>query len=180
MQFPDNNRSAYAKVSGEEMSPVKRYATMAILASAAAALQIVESPLPRLLPWLKPGLANSLALFAILRISVSAGIMVSIIRTFIAGIFLGTIFSPIHIISMAGALTSSISMSIVKWLFPNAGLSTLSVTGALLSNWAQLMAVQLMFAGDMPFWFHMAVMIWVAIPSGLIVAKVTSELLRRT
>jgi uncharacterized membrane protein len=71
-------------------------------------------------------------------------------------------------------------MSIVRRLLPEAGLATLSVTGALASNWAQLIVVELMFAGSMSYWFHLAVMIWVAIPSGLIVARVTSELLRRT
>ncbi|MDN5279690.1 MAG: hypothetical protein PWR01_3655 [Clostridiales bacterium] len=179
MRFQDN-KSGYALLDKQSMTPVRKYATMAILASAAAALQIIESPLPRLLPWLKPGLANAMALFAILRISISAGLGVSVIRTFIAGAFLGTLFSPVHIISLAGALTSTLSMSIVRRLLPEAGLATLSVTGALASNWAQLIVVELMFAGSMSYWFHLAVMIWVAIPSGLIVARVTSELLRRT
>ena len=161
-------------------TPVQKIATIAILAATAAALQVVESPLPRLLPWLKPGLANAMTLFALLRFSVKAGFGVALIRTFLAGTVMGTLFSPVYLISLAGALTSAITMSIIKKLLPDSGLSTLSIAGALASNWAQLFAVEMMFAGSMSIWFHLAVMIWVAVPSGLIVARVTSELLRRT
>lgn len=175
MQSPDKEVQPLT-----QLSPVRKIATLAILASAATALQIVESPLPRLLPWLKPGLANAMTLFAILRLSTGAGIGVAMVRTFLAGTVMGTLFSPLYLISLAGALTSAITMSIVKWLLPESGLSTLSVSGALASNGAQLLAVQLMFAGNISIWFHLAVMIWVAVPSGLIVARVTAELLRRT
>jgi heptaprenyl diphosphate synthase len=162
------------------MSQVQKFSMLAILVSAAAALQIVESPLPRVLPWLKPGLANVLTLYAILRISAKAGFSVAIIRTFVAGIFLGTIFSPVYIISLAGSLSSALIMSITRKLLPETGLSTISVAGAMASNMAQLATVQIMFASQMSLWFHLAIMVWVAIPSGLIVAKATSELLRRT
>ncbi|GAB4276741.1 MAG: hypothetical protein Kow0029_18990 [Candidatus Rifleibacteriota bacterium] len=162
------------------MTPVQKYATIAILASTAAALQILESPLPRILPWLKPGLANALTLYAIIRLSPLSGLLVAFVRTFIAALFLGTVFSPIHIISLAGALNSGLCMSILRKLIPDTGLSTLSIVGALASNSAQLLAVKYLFAGELSLWFHLAVMIWVAIPAGLIVSKVTSELLRRT
>ncbi|MFZ5949549.1 MAG: Gx transporter family protein [Candidatus Rifleibacteriota bacterium] len=162
------------------MSRTRKIAMVAILAASAAALQIIESPLPRLLPWLKPGLANAMTLFALLRISVSAGFGVAMVRTFLAGIVMGSLFSPVYLISLAGALSSAVCMSIIRKLAPESGLATLSIAGALASNWAQLMTVQLMFAQEMAIWFHLAIMIWIAIPSGLIVAGVTAELLRRT
>lgn len=179
MQLPDK-QTGYLAQHRQPASPVQKITTIAVLAAAATALQIIESPLPRLLPWLKPGLANAMTLFALLRFSTWAGVGVALTRTFLAGTVMGTLFSPIYLISLAGALTSALSMSILKKLLPESGLSTLSVSGALASNWAQLIAVQLMFAGSMSIWFHLAVMIWVAVPSGLIVAKVTAELLRRT
>jgi hypothetical protein len=40
--------------------------------------------------------------------------------------------------------------------------------------------VQILFAGNMPLWFHFAAIVPVAVPAGLIVARVTQELLRRT
>lgn len=157
-----------------------RYTLLAVLVASAAALQIIESPLPRFLPWLKPGLANAMSLFAIIRISLSAGILVALMRTAVAAMFLGSFLSPVHLISFAGAAAAALIMAGMRKLLPDAGLGVVSVGGALANNSAQLAIVQLMFAGSMSFWFHIALMVWVAVPSGLIVAKVTIELLRRT
>lgn len=157
-----------------------RLALTAVLVASAAALQVVESPLPRFLPWLKPGLANAMTLYALLRLSASAAMSVAVLRTAIAALFMGSLLSPVHLMSFAGATSAAASMTILRRLFPAAGLATLSVAGALVNNFAQLAVVQFMFASNMSIWLHLALMIWVALPSGLIVAKVTQELLRRT
>ena len=56
--------------------------------SCATALQLLESPLPRLFPWLKIGLANILTLYAIVRINKTTGIAVAALRTCLAALFL--------------------------------------------------------------------------------------------
>ena len=152
----------------------------AILIASAAALQVIESPLPRFLPWLKPGLANAMTLYALLRLSASAAMTVAVFRTAVAAVFMGSLLSPLHLISFAGATSAALSMSVLRRIFPAAGLATLSVFGALVNNSAQLAVVQFMFASNMSIGLHLALMIWVALPSGLIVARVTQELLRRT
>jgi uncharacterized membrane protein len=157
-----------------------KIATTAILLAAASAIQIIESPLPRILPWLKPGLANSLVLYAMLRVSPMSGFFIAFFRSFLSGIFLGTLFSPIHLIAFSGSFFSAIIMFLLVRYLSGAGLSSISISGAIASNLAQLMAVQFLFAGNLSFWFHISIMIWISIPSGIIVAKVTQELLRRT
>lgn len=157
-----------------------RYTTIAVLTASAAALQIIESPLPRFLPWLKPGLANALTLFAIVRFSPRAGLLVALLRTAVAAVFLGSFLSPVHLISLAGATAAALLMAAIFRFRPESGLGIVSIVGALASNSAQLATVQLLFAGSLPLWLHLATIVPVAIPSGLIVAKVTQELLRRT
>lgn len=152
----------------------------AVLVASAAALQVIESPLPRFLPWLKPGLANAMTLYALLRLSASAAMSVAVLRTAVSALFLGSLLSPVHLMSFAGATGAAFSMIVLRWLFPAIGLATLSVFGALVNNFAQLAVVEIMFASNMSLWLHLALMIWVALPSGLIVARVTQELLRRT
>lgn len=157
-----------------------KYTTIAVLIASAAALQIIESPLPRLLPWLKPGLANSLSLYAIIRISTRAGMLIAVLRTAVAAMFLGSFLSPVHLISLAGATAAAALMAAIYKIRPDSGLGIVSIAGALASNSAQLAAVQLLFAGSLPLWLHLVAIVPVAVPSGLIVAKVTQELLRRT
>jgi heptaprenyl diphosphate synthase len=163
-----------------DTSRTARLALVSVLIAAAAALQIIESPLPRFLPWLKPGIANALTLYALVRLSVRAGFLIAILRTAIAAIFLGSFLSPVHLISLAGATGAAAAMAIFRTLLPRSGLAIVSVAGAIASNSAQLWLVQMMFAGNIALWFHVAIMIWIAVPSGLIVAKITQELLRRT
>ena len=156
------------------------YTLIAMLIAAASALQIIESPLPRFLPWLKPGLANALTLYAIVRISKRAGMLVAVLRTAVAAMFLGSFLSPVHLISLAGATAAALLMAMIYRVRPNTGLGIVSIAGAMANNSAQLAVVQLLFAGSLPLWFHFATIVPVAVPAGLIVARVTQELLRRT
>lgn len=159
---------------------VKYLTQLAVLTATASAIQMLEAPLPRILPWLKPGLSNSIVLYSIIKISPAFGVTVVVLRTIITSIFLGSLFSPVSIISLCGGISSSFVMILAIKLLPNCGLSTISIIGAITNNIAQLLTVQFLFAGNISFWLYLALMIWVSIPSGLIVAKVTYELLRRT
>lgn len=173
-------KQAAINLANNQVGPIGQITLTAVLVASAAALQIVESPLPRFLPWLKPGLANAMTLFALLRLSASAAMTVAVFRTAVAAIFMGSLLSPVHLMSFAGATSAALSMTILRKIFPAAGLATLSVFGALVNNFAQLAVVQFMFASNLSIGLHLALMIWVALPSGLIVARVTQELLRRT
>ena len=114
------------------------YTRLAILTASAAALQLIETPIPRVLPWLKIGLANIITLYAILKFSSKAALTIAFFRTFIAAIFLGSFLSPIHFISLSGALSATIVMSIFLKLRKNSGLAIVSITGAIVNNASQL------------------------------------------
>mgnify|MGYP003430729104 FL=1 len=153
---------------------------VAILSACAFGLQLLESPLPRVLPWLKIGLANIVTLYSIIRINKTAGIIIAAIRTCLAALFLGSFLSPIHIISFSGAIMAAIVMCIIYHYLPKTSICIISIFGAIASNISQLLAVQMLFASNLTLWLHTALIIWVGIPAGLIVGKITSELLRRT
>ncbi len=159
---------------------IRQITLIAILVACAAALQMLESPLPRLLPWLKIGLANVITLYAIIRINGITGIFIATLRTCLAAIIFGSFLSPIHIISFSGAVSAAITMALINRFIPNSSLCIISVFGAISSNIAQLIAVQLLFASNLTFWFHLALIILIGIPAGLVVGKITYELLKRT
>ena len=160
---------------------LRSWTLLAVLSASAAALQIIESPLPRLLPWLKPGLANCLTLYALVRCSAGFGFGIVGFRTVLSGMALGILFSPANLLSFAGGLAGAV----VMWVALKLGSGRLSVygisiLGALANNLAQLLTVQWMFASGFPLWFHLSVMLWVSIPSGIMVGHISRELLRRT
>lgn len=174
MDIKPNNTS-----SNVNKSRLRNITYCGILIACAAALQMLESPLPRFLPWLKLGLANVITLYAIIRFSCGMGFIISIFRTCLAAIILGSFLSPIHQLSFVGAISSAIVMIFIYKFFPKASISVISIFGAITSNIAQLLLVQLLFASNIAFWFYLALIIWIGIPSGIIVGKIADELLRR-
>ena len=164
----------------ESKNRVRQITLIAILTACAAALQMLESPLPRILPWLKIGLANVVTLYAIIRINKLSGIFIAALRTCLAALFFGSFLSPVHIISFSGAVMAAVVMALIYHYLPKSSICIISIFGAIASNISQLLAVQMLFASNLTLWLHMALIIWVGIPAGLIVGKITCELLRRT
>ncbi len=164
----------------EKRKRIHELTLTAILIAAATGLQMLEAPLPRILPWLKLGLANIITLFAIIRLGGVKGIAIAALRTCLAAFILGSFLSPIHMLSFAGAVSAAIVMYMISNFLPKTSICIISIFGAITSNIAQLGVVQSMFASNMPLWFHLALIIWIGIPSGMIVGKITYELLRRT
>ncbi len=166
---------------GEARLGLRGFVLMGILAATATALQVLEAPLPRFLPWLKPGLSNALVLFGMIRFSASFGLGIVLLRTFLSGLFLGILFSPPCLLSLAGGLASVAVMgAALKLPGKPFGLGGISVLGALANNSAQLGTVGFFVAGSFPLWFHAVMMLWISLPSGIIVARITMELVRRT
>ncbi len=164
----------------ESKNRIRQITLIAILTACAAALQMLESPLPRILPWLKIGLANVVTLYAIIRINKLSGIFIAALRTCLAALFFGSFFSPVHVISFSGAVMAAVVMALIYHYLPKSSICIISIFGAIASNISQLLAVQLLFASNLTLWLHMALIIWGGIPAGLIVGKITCELLRRT
>ena len=161
-------------------SRIRQITLVAILTACAAGLQMIESQLPRIFPWLKLGLANVITLYAIIRLNIHSGIFIAFLRTCLAAVILGSFLSPVHIISFSGAIMAAIIMSLIYHFLPKTSICIISIFGAITSNIFQLLAVQILFASNLTFWLHFAMIIWVGIPAGLIVGKITYELLRRT
>jgi len=160
---------------------IGHWTLLGVLAAVATAIQIIESPLPRFLPWLKPGLSNAVVLFGIMRVSPTFGFKIVLLRTFLTGFALGILFSPANLLSLVGGIASALTMALAfKWGSSLFSVYGISVLGALANNFAQLASVGTMFGGGIPLWLNVSIMMWIAIPSGLIVAGITNELLRRT
>lgn len=167
-------------MAAEQKKRIREITLTAILIASATGLQMLEAPLPRILPWLKLGLANVVTLYAIIRLGAIKGIVIAALRTCLAAFILGAFLSPVHMLSFAGAVSAAIIMFLVYRFLPKTSICIISILGAITSNIAQLMVVQFLFASNMPLWFHIALIIWIGIPSGMIVGKITYELLRRT
>lgn len=114
--------------------------------AAAAAIQSVEALVPSPFPGIKPGLANGFTLAVMEGLGPVAAFRVAMGRVVAAGMFLGTLFTPTFLMSLAGALCA-FPLAVAGWWMGRrwrwgpglAGVSVLSalghVTGQLLVAW---------------------------------------------
>lgn len=106
----------------------------------------LESLLPRPLPWLRLGLSNALVLAVLLSYGVRLGLSVSIIRTLLGSLILGSFLSPGFAISMSASVTSCIAMGVARAAGRKVlGTVSISIIGALAHNLAQLVVAYLLF-----------------------------------
>ena len=128
----------------------------------AVALNTLELFIPRipLLPWLKPGLANSITILWIIRFGMTDALLYTLLRIWISSFYFG--FS---LITMALALSGGISATMVTgmlWrLFGRRGLLGtlgLGVAGAAAHNAGQLIAVYYLLTRNSVIWFQLPFM----------------------
>lgn len=134
----------------------------------AIGLHVFEAALPSLGPWFKPGLANLVTLLALLWLGPKAALLLAIGRVVAGSFFIGTLFTPTFMISMAGALASALIMISAWRTIPGITLVGVSLLGALAHMIAQFMTVELLFIQQSVIYF--------ALPPLLLLSTITGWL----
>lgn len=111
----------------------------------AIGLHVFEAALPSLGPWFKPGLANLVTLIALVLLGPRAALTLAIGRVVVGSFFIGTLFTPTFVISMAGGLAAAVMM-IAAWRYiPGISLVGVSLLGALVHMLAQFVTVESLY-----------------------------------
>lgn len=113
------------------------------LALAATVTGVLESFLPRPMPFIKPGLANAVTVLAVLSGGMFDGLRVNLLRSVAVALATGSMATPSFILSLAGAASSAVAMGAARPLVPG----FLSVTGLSVLGSSASMAAQLAVAG---------------------------------
>jgi heptaprenyl diphosphate synthase len=110
-----------------------------LLTLAATGIGLLETLLPRPLPFVKPGLANVVTVFAILSCGRGMGIRVNLYRSILVALASGTLATPSFLLSLGGGLASAAAMGALAFLVPSIlSVTGLSIAGSLASMGAQL------------------------------------------
>lgn len=121
----------------------KRIALRGILIALALILSYIESfiPISSALPGVKIGLANIVTIYALEVLGFREALVISLLRILLTAILFGN--PAVMIYSLSGALCSLITMSLIA-RFPAAGITGISVTGAIMHNAGQCLAAALL------------------------------------
>jgi len=150
MQSPDNTR----RTSGQ-------YKAIWILL--AVAISAAESFFPRipLFPWLKPGLANCVTLIWIIEFGAVDALLFFFIRSWIVGFYFGFSFLTI-MVSLSGGVIATIAMGICWNVAGKRGVLGaigISIIGALMHNFGQLVAVYFLMVNNIHLFYQVPVML---------------------
>ncbi len=127
----------------------KRIFFIAFLGAMAISFSIIESMVPKPLPWMRIGLANAITLFSFTVLRPREVLPVVLSRVVASSILLGTLFSVSFFLSLSGALSSFIIMYLLYTYMRRVfSLVGISVAGAVTSNAAQLTMLNLLFINN--------------------------------
>jgi len=119
---------------------------IAVLSAYALALHGFEALIPSPIPWLRLGLANIIALTALVLFGFRTAMMITLIRVMLGSLFSGTFLGPSFILSLGGGIAGMCAMGVIQRIGTKVfGPVGLSLIGALFHNTAQLFLAYLLF-----------------------------------
>ncbi len=123
------------------MNNKRREMYLTALVLVALYLSLAENFIPKPFPWMKIGLSNIAVLIALEKFDSKFALELVLLRIFIQGLMLGTLFTPGFIISLtAGSLTTIFMIGLYKFR-NHLSLIAISSMSAFLHNLFQLIVV---------------------------------------
>jgi uncharacterized membrane protein len=105
-------------------------------------LFVLDSSIPKPVPWIKLGLANIVTLALLVCVGWRVALAVHLMRIVVGAIFRGGLFSPFFILSFSGGVISFLVMAqAARWIMPALGFIGVSILGALAHNFTQLLVI---------------------------------------
>ncbi len=151
---------------------------MAVLIGIASILHAVEGLVPPLpVPGAKLGLANTATLIGLRILGFWAALGISLFRSFIGGLFGGSLFGPAFYMSFAGAISSALVMGFVSKL-KNIGKNNIfvSVIGAIAHSLAQItVASQLL--RHVGIWYYLPLVLGLSTLTGVFIGLVCEKVI---
>jgi heptaprenyl diphosphate synthase len=134
----------------------------------AVGIHVLESALPGLGPWFKPGLANIVTLVALVMLGPKEALMLAVSRVVVAALFIGTLFTPTFIMSLGGAVAAALVMLAAWRSLPGISLIGISLLGAVAHMLVQFVIVEGLFIQQQALFY--------LLPPFLLVAAITGWL----
>jgi heptaprenyl diphosphate synthase len=153
---------------------------IAKLAAFAIALHMVEALIPSPLPGVKPGIANIVTLFVLLRYDFATAAWVSILRVFASSLLLGQFLSPTFALSLSGAVLSLAILGLAVHLPKrHFGAVTLSILAAFAHIAGQLLIVRLWLIPHASVSYLIPIFALAALVFGLMNGLITAQLISK-
>jgi len=149
-------------------------------AALAISIHLLESALPSPIPGIKPGLANLVTLYVLIRHGWRLAVNVSLLRVLAGSLLLGSFLSPTFSLSLAGAI-ASLTVLGVAWHIPGKpfGPVGLSILAALAHMTAQIVTAYLLFIPHTALFTLLPLLLTSALISGTLGGILVNRIIKR-
>lgn len=149
MQSPGKTAAAGTQSPEEVRARIERLSLIAAATVFELVLFVLDSAIPKPIPWIKIGLANIVTLALLVGAGWRVAAAVHFLRIMIGAVFRGGLFTPFFLLSFGGGAVSFIVMALaVRWAMPVMGFIGVSFLGALAHNTVQLLLVSAALASS--------------------------------
>jgi heptaprenyl diphosphate synthase len=151
---------------------------LALLVTIGLIIFMIESIIPRPLPWFKPGLANIATLVALYLFGLPEALIVSIIRVFLSALLTGSLFNPAFVLSFGGSIFAALCMgATIAFASRYFSIVGVSIIGAVVHNLVQIILVAWLILQHSGMLYLLPLLVLTAIPTGIFVALISHTLL---
>ena len=152
---------------------------LAFFTAFAITIYIVESFIPRPLPFMKFGLSNIVILILLISWNFKSALIVAVAKIFIGGFFSGTFLSPTTLLSFSGSIVSLIIMFLFLKVNINFSVIGISIIGAVTHNISQLTVVRFVLIKENTIFYLTPLLILMGIVTGVITGYIAKLFLDR-
>ncbi|MDD3627261.1 MAG: Gx transporter family protein [bacterium] len=153
---------------------------MSVFIIMAALFNILESTIPKPMPWFRIGLGNIFILSSIVIMGLRQGMIVGIGKVITSGLVLGTIFSPAFFMSLSGTVLSIIIMFFIWKFFRRVfSLIGVSIIGSIAHNFGQLIIILIIMKFHKSIYLQIPFIILFGTISGFITGIITNSFLKK-
>ncbi len=166
---PDKANNLKKQEYAADYLHTRKLVFLAMLASIALALHILELALPNPTPWLRLGLANIITLTILSIYGLKEALTVGIIRIVLGSFISGNLFGPAFLLGFSGGILSIFTMWLALFIAGRyLSLIGISLIGAYTHTLTQLALASFILIGHTGIFFLLPVFMIMALLTGLL------------
>jgi heptaprenyl diphosphate synthase len=161
-----------------QINPERRVIYLGFFTAFAVMVYILETFIPKPLPFLKLGLANIVVLLLLTSGYPWSALLVAICKTLFGGLLSGTFLSPGTLLSLGGSLLAFAAMLVANRQFFGFSIIGVSICGAVAHNFGQLLVARLVVIRQDSIFYLTPIMILIGIATGIMIGYITDIFLK--
>ena len=146
---------------------------LAFFTAFAVSVYVLDTLIPKPLPFMRLGLANIVVLLLLLANDLSSAIVVTFAKTIIGGFFSGALISPTTILSLSGGAFAILVMYLAMKSIIPFSIIGISVCGAVIHNITQIVLVRFILIKSTTIFYLTPLLIILGIATGIITGYLT-------